>query len=358
MVGLPPWYSRNTTEWILDSSLSSSVDAGYSWSSPTSVPDGQWLYVAMSCSGTMRFAGYSFPSTSNGLSTLNGLWASMDAGATWSYVGDNGPYPNVLSTNDAGTRVAVGSWQAVYIGDRNKTGKFSWRRALDVAATGNLLVVMSGNGTTVVAWPDWTEAIPAAMFRTMYISRDGGLNWSQQDPAEASSDLRSGLPIWRRVAVSADGTYMAAIRVDAERLFSSNNSIHTSNNAGRDWVRSVVTSDDLLRLAMSRDGNYIVVAGGATTRIDYALWISADRGITWQRKSGTFRYILDIACSSTCSTLAVLGQAVGDSSIAVYIRYNFSDAFQRSTSLHGQDVAAADYYGAEGPFIAISTCNA
>lgn len=361
MIGLPEWYDVIADNWFAGS-VSVSADAGYTWTIPASSPANRWEAVTMSCCGTRQFAlsglvsGYA----------QGGLWVSLDAGVTWSRI----VIPSVaamadvhqsVSANDAGTRVAVGTTQQVLLGEDSGAGQFRWRQILVTDAS--MSAAMNGVGDVVVAWVDDRSDRPdlVDLRKVLYISVDGGSNWVQRTPAAAASSSESlwVQPQWRQVAVSADGYRMATLRGSGEPYLAQG-SIYISGNAGRDWVRYDLGSPLGGCLTMSRDGRYIVAAGGMPSGSEFAdtLWISADAGVTWQQQSRVFSQVFDVACSSNCSTLAVLGTALGESSIAVHVRYNFSTAFQRSRNLPGSAACGRSFSPKQILHIAVSTCNA
>lgn len=373
LAGLPQWYSQ-TNKNALGSNLAVSADAGYSWRAPGSAPAGRWGPVAMSCSGTRQLA---IRSPRFGAAPF-GLYTSTDAGVTWSYVDDPASParqkqqpPWALATNDAGTRVAVGTNNAVFIGDGSGDGSYTWRQALSVAdiTRGNepasMHAAMNGGGSKVVAWAaaDGFSSEIENLNKVLYISEDGGQNWAQRTPA-ASTGGEDGSGYMKGVTVSADGTRIAAVWYRSQVIWlpdgsagMNNGSIYTSSNGGLDWVRRDLGSKLSGSITASRDGSYVVAAGIMQRK--GMLWVSTDAGSTWQQLTDMFLQVYDIACSSTCSTLAVLGRAQGDFSVVVYVRYDFATTFQRSASPSSQDPSAILYPLEEQySYIAISTCDA
>ncbi|AEG92794.1 hypothetical protein Rta_17040 [Ramlibacter tataouinensis TTB310] len=201
-----------------------------------------------------------------------GVHVSTDSGATWTATTlDTGAIWISLDMTADGTRmIAVALNGAMVMStDRGAT----WA-PIDAAfnAGGSSIsyesVTMSQDGTRIVA---------ADLSGNLYVSADG----TSATPTFTTVPVAGAA--FRAVDSSADGSVVVAV--------SQNRDAHLSTNGGTTFAPLTVTvdgaavTDNWYRVAVSPDGNTIVVAGNT----DYAgptstgVYVSRDRGTTWVR---------------------------------------------------------------------------
>ena len=139
-------------------SIYTSADSGASWTEDATAGARNWASIAMSADG-QRLAAVEGSIALSYCDVYGSLWTSSDFGASW--------------TEQAGL------------------GSECWRG-----------VAMSGDGATVAAVVDQGS---------IWVSTDYGSSWSEtSDPDSNSMPYMSTTYYWRAVAVSSDGTTLAA----------------------------------------------------------------------------------------------------------------------------------------------------
>jgi hypothetical protein len=180
------------------------------------------------------------------------------------------------------------------------TVAFKWRAVMD--ATGN----------TIVAWVDRPPGNRQAA-GTIYVSDDGGMQWTPRTPAGNVSWY------WSDVAVSADGMRMAARPSTLTYLSRGVAFFWLSSDAGNTWEKTVVSGARHLsadNLAMSRDGQRILIPVQALGRdlftdrfgVTPMIALSSDFGRMWQLQPIATVHGENPVCSATCSTLLFSSQ--------------------------------------------------
>jgi photosystem II stability/assembly factor-like uncharacterized protein len=128
------------------------------------------------------------------------------------------------------------------------------------------------------------------------------LEVSQPTKTSAQDWTKTGAPPfrWFSVASSADGYKLAAVR--------GYTNVYTSTDAGKTWVNHSVSTEWSQAVAMSADGNTIVVVswkGGP-------ILISSDAGESWKKTSAPNNYWASVACSADGSRILAAGSDAGD----------------------------------------------
>ena len=144
---------------VSSGSIYTSADSGASWTEDATAGARNWVSIAMSANG-QRLAAVEGSIDLSYCDVYGSLWTSSDFGASW--------------TEQAGL------------------GSNCWRG-----------VAMSGDGATVAAVVDQGS---------IWVSTDYGSSWSEtSDPDSNSMPYMSTTYYWRAVAVSSDGTTLAAV---------------------------------------------------------------------------------------------------------------------------------------------------
>ena len=149
-------------------------------------------------------------------------------------------------------------------------------------------VASSANGSTLATTLNSTADY-------IYISNDGGTYWV--------ADTASGQRNWSAIAISADGTHLAATDFGGY--------VYTSSDSGSSWTTRTNSGQRYWSsIASSADGSHLV-AGAAN---DY-IYTSNDHGATWTRQSNSGQHFWTSIGSSYDGNDLV---AAGDSATTVY----------------------------------------
>lgn len=142
---------------------------------------------------------------------------------------------------------------------KSTDGGITWAYVITMPYAGNTIdaVATSSDGAKVVAAPD----SPAPLV----YSNNSGSTWSSL----AGSGSRS----WTDVAMSSDGTKMAAI---------GNGTIYTSGDSGATWIARTGPGTRSA-IAMSSDGTKLISSNTANAQYIYT---SNDSGVSWTPMSG------------------------------------------------------------------------
>jgi hypothetical protein len=222
--------------------------AALTWSQPAGLAANTWHWTATNPSGTVMLA----------TSIPGDLYISRDNGASWTAqaaLPANAMWISADLRDDGQAIVAVALNGGMY---RTRDGGASWSR-IDTAfnASENLdyeSVTVSGDGTHIVAV-------------VMGGATAGGAIWASTDgtadaPTFAAATLEGGATLaswWRAVDSDASGTRVVAA--------SHNGDVWVSNDSGATFaplpiaVAGTAVQDGWYRLALSRDGNTLALAG-------------------------------------------------------------------------------------------------
>lgn len=233
------------------------------------------------------------------------LFLSSDYGASWTRrpVGDNGWYS--VSCSDDGSVLAVCSqWACIFTsGDYGTTwtlcensDAFAWRK-----------VILSANGQYFAAVPyetsvlckgryesgTWTlsstisderifesafisddgqKIVATAWDDSVYVSGDGGWNWTQSLPGVSGN--------WRGLAGSPDGTYLAV----TEQWEGEGGGVWTSADGGENWIKRSAAILYGMYITVSDDGGRLVVVEN-NQETGGSIHASSDSGENWTELS-------------------------------------------------------------------------
>ena len=275
---------------VSSGSIYTSADSGASWTEDATAGARSWVSIAMSADG-QRLAAVEGSIDLSYCDVYGSLWTSSDFGASW--------------TEQAGL------------------GSNCWRG-----------VAMSGDGATVAAVVDQGS---------IWVSTDYGSSWSEtSDPDSNSMPYMSTTYYWRAVAVSSDGTTLAAAY---------DQGVWTSGDSGATWGQAYDAGmtywSNLRDIAMSDDGSLMAVveySGALYTSSDHYSWnspssMSDDGAVThdWQA----------IAMSADGGTIvAVAAEDYNYMGGGVYLSTDFGSTwstavFGGGASLNLVDVAVA-----------------
>ncbi|MEJ6022432.1 WD40/YVTN/BNR-like repeat-containing protein [Ramlibacter sp. PS4R-6] len=207
-----------------------SRDGGATWTAGNS-PSATWISSAMSASGSVVYA----------LEYGGAMYVSRDFGSSWTRLAaapGNAGWEAVTTSQD-GQRVAAvvqngalmlssnggATWRTAAMPDGQPT---HWWRWIDGSADGRVLVAVAHTGD---------------IFR----SADAGATWQRLDAGAAEN--------WYRVKVSADGSTIAVVANAFGGV--SGTGIYVSRDGGANWTKGYSLVADYTFLAMSADGRTI-----------------------------------------------------------------------------------------------------
>lgn len=218
--------------------------------------------------------------SSDGTSVLAAGWpsllASIDRGSTWQTVPapDQSGFTAVAQGDSGIQRFVAREWtDSVF---RSIDSGQTWQRIPPLSANVKALAC-SADGRILVAAGFYTETTGGGMFGfTTYhgrigISVNGGQSWSRiLHPISAGSGPCDA------VALSSDGQRIAvAVRLWGYPSYSSNGQLMLSSDQGVTWRSAPLTPIGISSLAMSDDGNHLMVTG------DRQAYVSSDFGANW-----------------------------------------------------------------------------
>lgn len=326
-----------------DGAVQLSADGGSTWSQVHAAPvtgDTFDMFVSADGSTVLVFDGYTrFKSTNHGLSwttqTANrdvwvrgspgsssadlsvivsgesdygDLFASQDSGITWKIPLFEGSkwWASMATTTDGSTVLLTDADGHIYYShDHGTTWNFGYDALDDSDATGGDLwgTAVSTDGSHMVVTDDASTA-------HLLTSSDGGVTWTRNAAAGAHD--------WYDVALSADGSKIAAITASGD--------VYLSNNFGTTWTVLTTLEHNFpttggssvqMKIAMSPDGTQLAVSEDGLTTSYNSGWVytgtnyiytSADGGASWSQRatpvdSGSVS-IQDLSMSSDAKTLA------------------------------------------------------
>lgn len=177
--------------------------------------------------------------------------------------------------------------------------KYNWASSEGAGTTNWRSVATSANGQFLMA---------GRYNGGLFVSKDGGANWSQQNIVHE----RTGIWLWRAVAISDDGQVMAANSGDGYYIY-------TSRDGGATWKEnSAIAGGVWWAISMTPDGKKMIASDyGQTLNSPLTgaptigrVIISNDSGLTWTEVGGLPKgKWRSAAISPDGSTLAVGGMA-------------------------------------------------
>jgi photosystem II stability/assembly factor-like uncharacterized protein len=202
----------------------------------------EWHDLAMSADGSRLAAVWG----SSGAEAVAGeIVLSADGGATWT-AAQPGTYWRHVAMSPDGTRL-VAAAQDNRLAISQDSGQ-SWTRRGPTEDW--ISVAISQDGSRILATP---------YSGPLHVSHNGGVTWATQERR-----------IWRKVAMSDDGSVMAA----------AGSGFLVSLDGGVTWTRRDVEGDWTL-LVLSRDGKHMAGARGEQ------FLYSDDQGVTWETRGSS-----------------------------------------------------------------------
>ena len=162
---------------IYNGSIYLSTNSGTTWTT-SSAPSKAWTWLASSADGTKVAA----------TAQNDKIYSSTDSGMTWTATGSSNDSWSSIASSADGTRLVASSGGGAYV-STNSGG--SW-------------TLVSTNSGQVASSADGTKLVIGG--RSIYTSSDSGLTWV------SNSAPVSDLPNFSRIASSADGCKMFAVR--------------------------------------------------------------------------------------------------------------------------------------------------
>mgnify|MGYP003582215417 CR=1 FL=1 len=269
-----------------------SEDAGNSWQQRTPTGFDYIQSLTLSADGTTILV------NGSDLSYENRLVISRDSGATWTELdieGFSNPQVKAISSNGSTILIETSTYTMLST-DAGET----WQQ---LAAQGSTKGALSANGRAI-ALVDTSGDVPHVL-----ISTDHGVTWQERQvgPTQYSLDI----------TLSADGRTLVAVGPDEEWR----SVLYVSTDNGATWTAR----------AESASTKSLTIAGNGKTLIikeedeDYTATyrISTDSGATWREIAINDTYIQSVlALSLDGNTIVVDGQPVDVNTRAVYISTN------------------------------------
>lgn len=285
-----------------------SSDYGATWTQQAGAGERTWMHLASSADGQKIIA-----AVESGY-----LYTSSDSGVTWNErTGAGSRSWSSVASSSNGVRLAAtraGSGTYVYISDDSgvtwteqpEAGSRDWRAAAMTADGSKLYAAAYGGGlwvwtasegwallpTGLGAWtrltcsPDGTMLV-GAVGQKIYTSFDSGQNWSEQ--------MGPGSHYWHHLAMSADGSKVAASQMDPGCVYIG--SIPTAPLIDTPTATPVGPTEEIL-------GAYIRGSGGSTM-ISSGVYFGTDPD-----PSGPFRTSDDTSGEFTISVTPLSGNTL------------------------------------------------
>lgn len=207
---------------------------------------------------------------------------STDSGKTWNVaLLQGGSYWGGMATSSDGSKMLLTDTSGnVYVS--SNAGK-TWQYALIVSALNSS---SSGSLTGAAMSSDGTHMVVAGSSSDyLYFSNDGGATWTENTAV--------GVNNWYSVAISSDGTKIAAITTSGE--------VAISTNSGSTWTTETATENGIPQtfatITMSPDGQHLALAetvNSSTYNSTTSTWTNAysshiytssNSGSTWVPQS-------------------------------------------------------------------------
>lgn len=229
-----------------------------------------------------------------GNTQLSLSWTAV-AGATayevWYGTSSNSAAAGKLVNNPSTT-------SATLTGLTNGTVYYVWLKARNFSGTSAFGPIASG---TPVAPPLWTDIAVSADGTRIAATAYGGSIWTSTDSGETWTErVAGGAPKnWKSIASSSDG-----IKLTAAAEYGS---MWTSSDSGATWTANTIEAQNWNGLASSSDGTKLV----ACAFNDY-VWTSEDSGSTWVKRTGLNERVWRGVASSGSGTMrAVVSDGYG-----------------------------------------------
>jgi photosystem II stability/assembly factor-like uncharacterized protein len=215
----------------VDGYIYTSADSGFTWIRRT-VPNWGWGSVASSADGTKLAAaapgGY--------------IYTSADAGATWVSNRIAEDFGVWVASSANGTRLAAAANEGIIF------------TSTDSGATWQLAPVSPNQFLCSVACSADGSTLAAGGSPCLFISTDAGATWTTNNVAGVSHEN------WQTIALSADGTKLAAVAGSTVVSAYGEGYIYVSTNSGITWSQTDAPFKGWWSVASSADGTKLVAA--------------------------------------------------------------------------------------------------
>lgn len=203
-----------------------------------------------------------------------GIFLSQDGGNTWENIAPDGvsEWMRVAVSGDGSKVVALTNDDydyRAYIFTNNGTSYTTE----DVSAMNSWDVLeISNDGSKILVGGESFDGVSP---RSLYLSSDGGDNWSDISPS-------SGYSVDVAATMSADGSKIAAVFSDSD------SGVFVSEDSGANWTDMPLSGgDDYWNdIAMSGDGSVLSVTNSSV----HEMYTSTDDGATWNAENPDLTY--------------------------------------------------------------------
>lgn len=321
-------YNSTTGCWYMEDGISITTPTPNSFY-PTTQQGSKLTGTA--ATGTANFGYVVALSADGNTMAVGGYSDNTDAGAVWIYT-RSGTTWTVQGTKLTGT---------------GATGAANFGRAVALSADGNTLAVggSADNSNVGAVW---------AFTRT-------GTTWTQQGTKLVGTGETGAGVLGISVALSADGNTLAVggsadnTNVGATWIFTRSSGTWTQQ--GTKLVGTGVTGTAAIgtSVALSADGNTVVMGGPSDNSLVGAAWVFTRTGTTWTQQGtkltgasevGAGQFGTSIGISANGNTLAVGGSADNSSVGAVWMFARSAGSWSaQGSKLVGSDVTGAGQIG-------------
>ncbi len=307
-----------------------SSNYGNTWIEQTTSPTKNWYGVACSDDGTIVYAVDDYDAADP---TTGKLWKSTDSGATFTSIYPSlgsiswGSIHPIVCSSDGQFILAYGG-NYIFFGynyggtfvQQNGAGNRNWygvtlsddgSKAVAIVYSGSIwtgaINVASGVGTWTERLSDtprdWTciagssdgvYLVAGIYLNYMWVSRDSGVNWTEQGASLANPSPQYG---WAGVTISDDGSSIAAVENDSGQKISL-----ATYSSGVDYDWSEATN--------SIANTYLTIRGSSTlanmiaNTQGQAVYVTSDSGVNWINTAGNNSFSTIASSSNNTNLLA------------------------------------------------------
>ena len=262
---------------------------GQTWTPSATAPITNWSSVASSADGMRLVAAagelVAYPGGPGNPAAP--IYVSTNAGAQWNMT--TAPFLTwqaVASSADGTNLAAVAYSGEIYL---SQDGGSNWSSNGPVAGANWGTVASSADGKTLAV---------AAVGGGIYFSLNQGTSWSPSDAPSTN---------WLSISSSADGSRLVAAQPGD--YLHANGAIYLSTNSGLHWTLSTAPAAEWFSVASSADGRRLVAASFHTNSTSYPglIYLSADYGANWTPSSAPPEYWTAVASSADGRRLVAAG---------------------------------------------------
>jgi hypothetical protein len=385
-----------------EGAIFTSSDAGATWTERTSAGARQWNSVASSADG-VKLAATASNLDYDTVEGSSSIYTSQDSGATWTEQASTrmarvNEWTSITSSSDgtklAATKFSIDGYtedlQPIYkshVYTSSNSGVDWTERLVSEVESRWLSITSSSDGTKLAAATVVFNSDTNKYESYVYTSSDSGVTWVKQTGVELAFELVgissssdgsklitagrggsihtssdsgntwsqrtiTGWRNWHQVAMSTDGTKLAAIVGDAYggTIY---NGIYLSSDSGATWTASTSAGyHDWSSVAMSADGVRLVAA-----MVQGSIYTSSDSGATWvERPSAGQHYWSSIISSPDGSKVTAIASDDYGGLGFIYTSTDFGVTWTQRTSA-GQRNWQAVTSSTDGKKIAATAVN-